>query len=262
MADLSVLILAKNEEKNIKDCIESVLPIANEIVVVDDESTDNTAEIAEKLGARVVRRAMNGNWGEQQTFAINEARCEWGYIIDADERMTPELGAAIKKAIAGEKIAYRNARLNFFYGQPLRHGGWYPDYGLHLLPLKGAYVTGRVHQKIHHPYVEQSFPEALHLIHYPYRNWEHYFGKFNRYTELAALKYIDEGKKVHFYDIFLHPIAAFFKMYIWKAGWRDGKIGLILALFHFFYTMAKYVKFYYLIQGKQKTNGCKRIDYD
>ncbi len=246
MADLSVLILAKNEEKNIRACIESVLPIADEIVVIDDESADRTAEIAEELGARVVRRAMNGNWGEQQTFAIGEARCQWVYFIDADERMTPELAEAVKEAVAGEKVAYRNARLNFFWGQPLRHGGWYPDYGVHLLPREGVYVTGRVHPKIHHPYGEKSFSESLHLIHYPYRDWEHYFGKFNRYTELAALKYLEEGKKVRFLDVLFHPIGAFFKMYILKAGWRDGKIGFCLASFHYFYTMAKYVKFYYL----------------
>lgn len=247
MADLSVLILAKNEEKNIKDCIESVLSIADEIVVVDDESTDRTAEIAKSFGARVIRRALDGNWGEQQTFGIQETHCQWVYIIDADERMTPELAKAIQKAVAGEKAAYRNARLNFFWGQPLRYGGWYPDYGVHLLPREGTYVTGRVHQTFHHPYPEKTFPESLHLIHYPYRDWEHYFAKFNRYTELAAWKYLDEGKRAKFSDILFHPVAAFFKMYIWKAGWRDGKIGFVLAAFHYFYTMAKYVKLYYLV---------------
>ena len=94
-------------------------------------------------------------------------------------------------------------------------------------------------------------PEAAHLIHYPYRDWEHYFNKLNRYTTLAAEKNKASGKKSSFSAIFLHPAAAFFKMYILKAGWRDGKIGFVLAGFHYFYTMAKYVKLYYM----DKANG-------
>ena len=92
--NLSVLILAKNEEDNIKECIESIL-FADEIIVIDDYSTDATAAIAESLGAKVVKRAMNGDWGAQQTFAINQANCEWIYFIDADERMTPELAEEV-----------------------------------------------------------------------------------------------------------------------------------------------------------------------
>ena len=104
--NLSVLILAKNEEDNIKECIESIL-FADEIIVIDDYSTDATAAIAESLGAKVVKRAMNGDWGAQQTFAINQANCEWIYFIDADERMTPELAEEVKKAvILNEKYTY------------------------------------------------------------------------------------------------------------------------------------------------------------
>ena len=111
---LSVLILAKNEEDNIKECIESVL-FADEIIVIDDYSTDSTAEIAQKLGAKVVQRAMDGDWGAQQTFAINQASCDWIYFIDADERMTNKLADEVIKAVKlNEKYTYRNARLNHF----------------------------------------------------------------------------------------------------------------------------------------------------
>ena len=242
--NLSVLILAKNEEDNIKECIESIL-FADEIIVIDDYSTDNTAAIAESLGAKVVKRAMNGDWGAQQTFAINQANCEWIYFIDADERMTPELAEEVKSAVRlNEKYTYRNARLNHFWGQELRHGGWYPDFGIHLLPKEGSYVTGFVHPQIHHNYQEKKINE--HLLHYPYRSWEHYFNKLNRYTQLAAEKNKAKGKNANFFfDIIIRPWVAFFKMYILKSGWRDGKIGFILAMFHFTYTAAKYVKLYY-----------------
>ena len=90
MSKVSVLILARNEENNIKDCIESC-NFADEVIVIDDNSTDKTKEIAEQLGARVINRSMNGDWGGQQTFAIQQAKYEWIFFIDADERCSPEL---------------------------------------------------------------------------------------------------------------------------------------------------------------------------
>ena len=101
--NLTALILAKNEEKNIAACIKSVL-FAGEVVVIDDFSTDRTAEIAVSLGARVVQHAMEGNWGQQQTFAIQQAKCDWVYFIDADERMTAELAAEVKAAMGKERL--------------------------------------------------------------------------------------------------------------------------------------------------------------
>lgn len=247
--NLSVLILAKNEEKNIRPCIESVL-FADEVIVIDDFSTDATAEIAKGLGARVFQRALNGNWGEQQTFAIQQASCEWIYFIDADERMTPELIEAVKEIVkSNEKYTYRIPRLNHLMGQELRHGGWY-DYGIHLLPKAGSSVEGLVHPHAIHQYQEKRLKNK-HMLHYPYRDWDHYLNKLNLYTTLAAEKNKLKGKKSNFFlDIMLRPYVAFFKMYILKSGWRDGKIGFILASFHFFYTMMKYVKLYYLDKNK------------
>ena len=98
MAKLTVLILAKNEEKNISDCIKSVL-FADEILVIDDFSTDTTARIAEELGARVIQHSMDGNWGQQKTFGIEQASHPWIYLLDADERVTEPLKEEILKAI-------------------------------------------------------------------------------------------------------------------------------------------------------------------
>lgn len=130
MAKVSVLILAKNEERFIGACIKSVKGFADEIIVIDDLSTDATAQIASELGARVIQHALNGDWGGQQTFAIQQATCDWVFFIDADERATPALTAEIKKVLAADDkgIAWRTARLSYFWGQPLRHGGWFPDY--------------------------------------------------------------------------------------------------------------------------------------
>ena len=250
--NLTAIILAKNEEKNIVPCIKSIL-FAGEVLVIDDFSTDRTKELAESLGARVVQHALAGDWGQQQTFALQQAKYDWVYFIDADERMTPELQKKIEEAIAsGKKIAYRNARLNYFWGQPLLHGGWFHDFAIHLVPKEGTYVTGFVHPQIVHSYPEVRWPRSAHMIHYPYKNWEHHLNKMNLYTTLAAKKYKAAGRTPHFRDIILHPMMAFIKMYLLQAGWRDGKIGFIMAAFHYFYTMEKYVKFYYLDKKNSK----------
>ena len=247
MAKLSVLILAKNEEKFIKACIESVKSFADEIIVIDDFSTDKTAEISENLGAKVIQRALAGDWGGQQTFAVEQASCDWIFFIDADERATLELAEQIKKVLDedNKKVAWRCARLSYFWGQPLRHGGWFPDYVTRLLPKVGTYVTGFVHPKIHHDCEEKDFPSSDYLVHYPYRDWNHYFNKLNFYTTLAAKKAHEAGKSAGILDMILHPFWAAFRMYFLRGGFLDGRIGFILSGFHYFYTMAKYVKLYY-----------------
>lgn len=240
---LSVLILAKNEEKNIRDCIRSA-QFADEVVVIDDFSTDNTVKIAQELGATIYQRPLAGDWGAQQTFAIEQARTKWIFFLDADERITPELAMEIReKVVLDAQVAYQVPRLNHAMGKPLHHGGWYPDHVVRLTLQKNVRVEGLVH-----PYFVYSYPlEKLKhdIIHYTYYSWEQYFNKLNMYTKLAAEKNRQKGKTAWFVsDIMLRPWWAFFKMYIIQSGWRDGKIGFILAVFHFFYTMAKYVKLY------------------
>ena len=249
---VSVLILAKNEEKNMAACLKSVA-WAQEVVVIDDNSTDGTAAVAESLGARVVQHALDGNWGAQQTFAIGEASHDWIYFLDADERVTPRLAERIRAIVAenDQRYAYCVARLNYFWEQPLRHGGWFPDYVVRLLPKKGTYVTGFVHPAFHHDYEERHLDREEHMVHYPYRDWEHYFGKLNFYTTLAAEKMQEAGKKASLLDFVTHPFWASFRMYVLRGGWRDGRIGFVLACFHYFYTMAKYVKLYYLDKTNQ-----------
>ena len=247
MSKVSVLILARNEEHQILDCINSVKSFADEIIVIDDFSTDRTAEISNELGARVIKHALDGNWGAQQTFAIEQAKFDWIFFIDADERATQKLATHIRKLVNDndQKFAYRCSRLSYFWGQPLKHGGWFPDYVTRLIPREGTYVEGFVHPKIKHTRIEKELPRDEFLTHYTYRNWEHYFGKFNTYTTLAAKKMLAEGKSASMIDIIFRPIWASFRMYILRFGFLDGRIGFFLAAFHFFYTMVKYVKLYY-----------------
>ena len=255
-SNLSVLILAKNEEKNIEECIRSV-SFAREVVVIDDHSTDRTAELARGMGARVVAHAMNGDWGAQQTFAVTQASCDWIYFLDADERVTAGLAKRIAEIVVADdrRCAYANARLSYLWEQPIRHGGWFPDYVVRLLPREGTTVEGLVHPKICHPYREIKLPHKYCLIHYTYRDWEHYFNKMNVYSTLAAQKLHDAGKTAYFINILLHPLWAWFRMYILRGGFMDGRIGFVLAAFHFFYTMSKYTKFYYLGKSNRHTGA-------
>ena len=245
MVDVSVLILARNEEKNIEDCIKSC-SFANEVIVIDDSSTDRTKELAENLGARVINRSMNGDWGGQQTFAIQQAKYDWIFFIDADERCTPELGKEIEETVLkNEQYAYWIKRKNKFHNNYATHGALRPDYVCRLMPTKGSYVEGEVHPAIITPYENKKLKH--HMYHFKYDNWEQHLNKINKYTTLAAEKYKIQGKKVNFFlDVVLRPIWAFFKCYIIDLGFLDGKIGWVFAVAHYYYTTMKYAKLYYL----------------
>ncbi|MDU2063340.1 MAG: glycosyltransferase family 2 protein [Sporomusaceae bacterium] len=248
---VSVIILAKNEEKNIEACIQSAL-FADEVIVIDDFSTDRTVELAKQLGATIYQHSMNGNWGAQQTYAIEQAKTDWIFFLDADERIPAALAEEVRAAVdRNEKYAYLVPRLNHAMGKPLYHGGWYPDYGFHLMPREDFHVEGFVHPQFVHPY--QSRKLKNHIIHYTYSSWEQYFNKLNNYTRLAAEKNYGKGKRCSFWrDIVARPLFAFVKMYLLQGGWRDGKIGFILASFHLTYTMAKYVKLDSLAEEQEK----------
>lgn len=128
MAKITTLILAKNEEQHIVDCIKTV-QFTDEVLVIDDYSTDRTKELAESMGARVIQRAMNGDWGQQQTFAIQHASHEWVLFLDADERISEPLAKEIREAVEkNEQKAYWIRRENLFHHYKANHGTLRPDY--------------------------------------------------------------------------------------------------------------------------------------
>ena len=148
MATLTVIILAKNEEQHMKDCIASA-QFADEVLLIDDGSTDKTVEIAESMGARVVHHAMNGDWSQQRRFAVEEARSEWIFFLDADERISPELQREVQEVLAkDEKKAYWIERSNVFHHNKATHGVLRPDYVLRFMPKEGTNIEGFVHETI------------------------------------------------------------------------------------------------------------------
>ncbi len=251
MSKLTVIILAKNEEQNIVDCINSA-KFADEVLIIDDFSTDKTVQIAESMGARVVQHALENNWAQQRQFGIAEATHEWILFLDSDERISEPLSQEIKSVITNkDKHCYWLPRHNLFHHNTASHGSVRPDRVLRLMPKQGATVEGFVHESIYSPFPEARLSKPLY--HYTYDNWEQYFNKFNRYTSAAAKQYKEKNKSCSFIgDIVLRPIWAFVKVYFIQSGFKDGKIGFVLSMNHAFYTMTKYVKLYYLnrLNGK------------
>lgn len=243
---ISVVLLTRNEERNVSECLQSC-DFAVEIVVVDDDSTDQTVAIAESMGAKVFHRSLNGDWGAQKMFGIQKATCPWIFLIDADERVTPTLRASIRAVVTGAKPkrAYLIQRENHFTSADVKHGCLRPDWVLRLLPREGAHSVGKVHEAVVTPFDEEKLEGRL--KHFPYASWDSYYRKIELYSRLSADKYLSEGKHCNFVsDILLRPLWAFFKVYVINRGFMDGKLGFIFSMNHCFYTMSKYVRYYYL----------------
>ena len=244
---ISVVILTRNEERNIQACLETC-GFADEIIVIDDGSTDRTEAIARSFGEKVkiFHHAMNGDWAQQQNFSIEQATNYWVFLLDADERITPGLAQKLQELAKGPDKAYFVQRHNRFQNFQATHGVLRPDWVCRFMPRTMVRVYGQVHPEIR-VQCEKTRLQSTGLIHYPYRSWKQYFNKFNTYTELSAQKYLEQNKKVSFIkDIMLRPIWAFLKIYFINGGILDGRAGFIFSVNHAFYTMNKYVKYYFL----------------
>lgn len=246
---LAVLVLARNEEQNIKACLGSAA-FADELLVIDSGSTDHTREEAEAAGARWLLHPMDeSGFAGQRNFALSRTEAEWVFYLDADERVTDSAREAILAAVAsGEQAAYTVERRNIVFGQAMRYGDHRPDRVERLFPRRAVHWEGAVHERA----VTELPPRLLggHLEHYTYTDWERYFEKFNQYTSLMARRMLAEGRRAGFADILLHPLFAFIRFYFLRLGFLDGKQGFIFAANHYFYTMTKYVKLYYWQRGR------------
>ncbi len=242
---ISVVLLTRNEEINIDACLRSCA-FADELIVVDDGSTDRTVEIAESHGARVFHRALNGDWAAQKNFGIAQAARHWVYLIDADERVTPDLAKKLLECAAGEDKAYWVQRHNRFKHIRAEHGTMRPDWVCRLVPKARVRVVGQVHEAVCCDCPAEKI-RGDGMIHYPYRTWRQYMNKINTYSELSAEKYLSEGRNVVFWrDVMLRPIWSFIKIYFINRGFLDGKAGFVFSINNSVYTMMKYVKYYFL----------------
>lgn len=241
MPELAVLILTKNEEKNIEACIKSA-SFADEIVVVDSGSTDATQVKAEALGARFVVHSMDEEgFAGQRNFALSQTRAKWVFFLDADERITDEVKAKIQQIVTEDQAAaYRVERKNVIMGKMMHHGGHRPDYVARLYPRSAVKWHGKVHEGI-----ETDLPrKTLHnvLLHYTYTTWKQYFAKFNQYTSLAAQSMFERNKRVGKAGALGHAVFTFIRDYLLRGGFLDGFMGLTMSVMASVYTFVKYLK--------------------
>lgn len=246
-AKLTVLILAKNEEKNIADCLRSVR-FADEVIVVDSGSNDMTCKIAEDSGAKVYQHPMEQNgFAGQRNYALTKTNADWVLYLDADERITPELAHEIRQHIEGNTSqAAAIKRMNVVMGQLMHYGVYRPDYVVRLFPRNQVRWEGLVHEKAITSLQIAKLKAPAH--HHCLNTWEQYFQKFDHYTTLMAEKMQQQGKKTNTLMMHLHAGYAFFQMYVLKLGFMDGTLGFILCQYHYFYTLTKYTKLAHLLK--------------
>jgi glycosyltransferase involved in cell wall biosynthesis len=242
MTQISVYIIAFNEAEKVRATIQSVL-WADEIILVDSWSTDDTAQIAAQMGAKVVQVDFKG-FGDLRNQALAACSGTWIFSLDADERCTPEVASEIRSICSnpGSADAYLVARRNYFMGRWVKHSGWYPNYRQPQLFRKGHMVYDL--KPVHEGYEVISDKPVGHLKHaiwqFPFKNFAEVMHKANRYSSLGAEKIV--GKKITMGSALGHGLWAFLKHYIFKQGFRDGWAGFVIAFGNFEGTFYRYAK--------------------
>lgn len=240
---ISAVVLTKNEEKNIVDCLET-LTWCDEILVIDDNSQDRTVEIAQKMGASVFAHPLTNDFSTQRNFGLEQAKNNWVLFVDADERISPELAREIKYKISNIK----NKDINGFYikrkdviwGKELKHGETGNIKLLRLARKDAGEWEGVVHEKWKIKGKTASLNNSL--FHYPHQTITEFLQEINFYTTLRAKELYQKEVKVHWFDIILYPKAKFFYNYFIKAGFLDGLQGFIVAILMSFHS--------FLVRGK------------
>ena len=248
MAKISAYIIAYNEAEKIRDAINSVL-WADEIVVIDSFSRDETPQIAEAMGARVVQIAFNG-FGDLRNQAMVACRYDWIFSLDADERCTAEARDEMLAIVRadGPADAYYVPRRNFFMGRWIKHSGFYPDYRQPQLFRKGIlhFLPDAVHERFEIRSGKSVGYLNKAIWQKPYRNFEEIQHKASRYSTLGAQKLLAAGRRGSMAAALGHACWTFFQIYVFKFGFLDGWAGFVIALGNFEGTFYKYAKLHEL----------------
>ncbi len=252
---LTVLIPCKNEAHNLRDCVASVRGLADEILVADSLSSDSTVAVARELGCRVIEREFIG-YADFKNWAIPQCRHDWVLIVDADERIEPDLAAAIREVLAGsgpadDVDAFAFRRRNFFMDQEVRHTTWGTHEVVRLFRRdRIRYQMVRVHENL---VVDPQRVRKLagSMKHYSFTSYEQYLSKCAKYAELLAQESFARGRRATWYGLTIKPLLKFFQTYILQGGILDGSAGLQVAvLTAVFGTYLKYARLWEL-QRKQ-----------
>ncbi len=240
---VTVIIAARNEADEIGDCVRSVA-WAREVLVVENDSTDDTVAVARAAGATVFSHPFT-TIGAQRNAAIARATQPWILVVDADERGTPALGAEVSRLVAtppdasgGAVRAYRAPRRNFFFGREIRHGGWERDRPVRLFDATLRYDERPVHEHVIVEGAHGTLGEPL--LHTPYATLDEYFEKLGRYSRSWAEQHYARGRRAGLSDLLVRPLGRVVSMLVLRGGWRDGGHGVVLAALAAVSVAAKY----------------------
>ncbi len=240
---ISATIIVRNEEQNIAEVCETV-SWADEIVIVDSDSTDRTVEIARRYTAKIFNREWRG-YRDKHEFADAQTSGDWIFWIDADERVTPELKSSIERLRSQRddelSDGYKIARKTEYMDRWIMHSGWYPDYQMRLYRKANSYWDGVAPHQIARVSGRIETLEGE-FLHYTKRDLSEHHRVTDSYTSLAAEHLVNNGKTIGAFGIFTNAVAAFLRTYIVKQGVRDGVPGLIIAGFTAYGVFLKYAK--------------------
>lgn len=240
MPELTVIVLTRNEERNIAACLDSVR-WADRLMVLDSLSEDRTAEIAEAAGATVFKRPFV-NYPDRRNAALDLATTEWVFFVDADERATPELGVEVRQAIASDQAGWWVPRRNIIWGKWIQHTGWYPDYQLRLLRRRRARYDPQ--REVHELVILDGPAGYLQnpLIHYNYQTVGQFLARQDRYTNFEADILFKQGVRPRPHNYVLQPWREFTRRFITLKGYRDGGHGFLLSVLMAYYTFLMYLR--------------------
>lgn len=247
---ISVIVVTYNEAHNIRRCLESVKDIADEMIVVDSLSQDDTVAISKELGAIVFDQPFLGMI-QQKNCAVSHAKNDWLLSLDADEALSPELKKSLLDIMENPTAdGYSMNRLTFFCGTWVRHSGWYPDTKLRFFNKHKGEFTG---MNPHDEYRLYARGKPVHLegdiLHYSYANLSQYVRKMDNFAIDGANAMLENGRRSSLAKICYKPTARFFKHYFVKAGFLDGKVGLVISINSAYGVFLKYLRLYYLQKG-------------
>jgi glycosyltransferase involved in cell wall biosynthesis len=249
---LSVTVITKNEAADIGETLASVR-WADEIIVVDSHSTDDTVAIARQHTDRVVVRDWSG-YIDQKNYAASLAAHDWILSVDADERVTPELAAEVKARLQTDpqESAFRIPRVTWHFGRWIRSTDWYPDFQLRLYDRRAAQWAGRY---VHEAVMVRGATGRLRgeLQHYAYRGISDHLETIDRYTTLAARQMHEDGRRAGLLDLIAQPPLAFLRNYIAHGGIRDGAAGFIISSMNAYYVFLKFAKLWELSNFERRT---------
>jgi len=241
MNKITAIIPTLNEEIHIEEAIKSV-GFANEIIVIDSFSSDKTLELAKKHNVKIIKRKFD-DFSSQKNFAIDQAQHDWIYILDADERVTPDVEKEVIEAVKnpGNYVGFYVRRSFYLSGKIVKYGGFQRDKVVRLFLKEFCRYNGNpVHETI---LANGKLGFFKHKIdHYSYRNYNHYIEKLNHYAALRARQLQAQGKTVNLYHILIKPPVRFFVHYIIRLGFLDGFPGFLIAKTHAYGVLTRYIK--------------------